>query len=231
MDKSKVVFHALDRDADIELSERNLPHWIQVDSAMFITFRTADSLPKEVVLRWHRELQEWLELQKLPTALADSVLAPARENFDSLIGALTEKQRKELKRQRERIFHRSLDECHGECLMKNPDIARIVADSVLRFACERYDLDCFVIMPNHAHAIVQFRDGFDLATVSQSWMRFTARTIHQKLQRQGVFWQPEPFDHIIRSPEQFEYLQAYIEANPKKARLRSGEYYLWKRSV
>ena len=95
MDKSKVVFHALDRDAEIELSERNLPHWFQVDAAMFITFRTADSLPKEVVLRWHRELQEWLESQHLPATLADSVLTPEANELKSLLGLFTEKQQKE----------------------------------------------------------------------------------------------------------------------------------------
>ena len=48
MSDGKVVFHALDRDADIEFSEGNLPHWFQADAAIFLTFRTADSLPKEL---------------------------------------------------------------------------------------------------------------------------------------------------------------------------------------
>ncbi len=227
MDKSKVVFHALDRDAEIELSERNLPHWFQVDAAMFITFRTADSLPKEVVLRWHRELQEWLESQLLPATLADSVLTPEANELKSLLGLFTEKQQKEFKRQKDLFFHRSLDDCHGACLMKYPDVAKVVANALVHFAGQRYDLDCFVIMPNHVHAIAQFREGFDPTTVSQSWMRFTARTINQMLGREGVLWQPEPFDHIIRSSVQFEYLQTYIQENPTKAKLRSGEYYFW----
>ena len=61
-----VVFHALDRDADVEVSVRNLPHWFQADAAIFVTFRTADSLPKEVIQRMIAELCEWLRNHGLP---------------------------------------------------------------------------------------------------------------------------------------------------------------------
>ena len=173
-------------------------------------------------------MKEWLDANKLPAVLADSVLNPLAPILPNRTASLTEKQYKEFKRQRERIFNRSLDECHGECPLRNPALARIVGDAILRFAGERYDLDRFVIMPNHVHAIVQFRSGFALKTVNQSWMRYTARAINQYLNRRGAFWQPEPFDHIIRSSEQFKYLGAYIEANPQKAKLRKGEYLYWK---
>jgi len=34
MDETKkVTFNAFDRDAEIEFSERNLPHWFQADAA------------------------------------------------------------------------------------------------------------------------------------------------------------------------------------------------------
>ncbi len=63
-DSPKVVFNSLDRNADIEFSQRNLPHWFQVGAAMFITFRTADSLPREVLLRMKRELEAWLAVRR-----------------------------------------------------------------------------------------------------------------------------------------------------------------------
>lgn len=86
-------------------------------------------------------------------------------------------------------------------------------------------------MPNHVHVIVQFRPGSDLDVVSQSWMRFVARQINALLGESGAFWQPEPFDHIIRSAKQFEYLQKYVKENSKKAGLREGEFLYWQRSV
>ncbi len=50
------------------------------------------------------------------------------------------------------------------------------------------------------------------------------------LGRSGELWQGEPFDHVVRSPEQFEYLQGYIDNNPLKAKLRDGEFTLWRRA-
>ncbi len=52
------------------------------------------------------------------------------------------------------------------------------------------------------------------------------RSIEQSTRKVHV-WQPEPFDHIIRSADQFRYLRGYIADNPKKANLPIGEYLYW----
>ena len=84
-------------------------------------------------------------------------------------------------------------------------------------------------MPNHVHAIVQFRTEAGKSIIGQSWTRFTARQINPLIGASGAFWQPEPFDHAIRSDEQFQYLQKYVANNPAKAKLRDGEFQLWQR--
>ncbi len=222
-----VVFNALDREAEVEVSERNLPHWFQYGAAIFVTFRTADSLPKEVIVRIALELRDWLTLHGLPPEIVDSMIESKSPDRQQLIDQLNTKQRREFKTLSDQLFHRSLDASHGACLFKVPDIAQVVADAIRNFDGERYDLDSLVIMPNHVHAIVQFRTGFNLNTIGQSWMRYTARVINKQIGRTGVLWQPEPFDHIIRSPEQFRYLHSYIADNPRKANLQSGEYIYW----
>lgn len=58
-------------------------------------------------------------------------------------------------------------------------------------------------------------------------MRYTARQINLLIKEAGAFWQPEPFDDIIRSSEQFLYLEDYIADNPRKANLKEGEYLYW----
>ncbi|MCY2977934.1 MAG: transposase [Planctomycetota bacterium] len=224
-----VVFHALDRDAEVEVSVRNLPHWFQADAAIFVTFRTADSLPKEVILRMIAELCEWLRNHGLPVELADSMFHTKHPNHDQLLDQLESKQRRELKKLADQLFHRSLDDCHGDCLLKDSSSAQLVADAIRKFDDVRYDLDSLIVMPNHVHVLVQFRSGYDLATISQSWMRYTARVINTQIGRTGVLWQPEPFDHIIRSAEQFEYLHRYVAENPKKAKLEMGQYLYWQR--
>jgi len=58
-----------------------------------------------------------------------------------------------------------------------------------------------------------------------SWLHYTAFRINQQLWEKGQFWQQEPFDHLVRSPEQYEYLRHYIADNPRKAGLTAGKYH------
>jgi type I restriction enzyme R subunit len=37
-------------------------------------------------------------------------------------------------------------------------------------------------------------------------------------------WQQDAFDHLVRSPDEFDRLRAYIADNPRAAGLRSDEY-------
>ena len=57
-----------------------------------------------------------------------------------------------------------------------------------------------------------------------SWLHFTAVQINKAIDEKGHFWQQEPFDHLVRSGAQYEYLRRYIADNPRKAGLRKGEY-------
>ena len=57
-----------------------------------------------------------------------------------------------------------------------------------------------------------------------SWLHYSAYRIHQTIGERGHFWQSEPFDHLVRSSEQYEYLRTYIADNPQKAKLRTGQF-------
>ena len=225
----KLVFNAFDRDAEFEFSLRNLPHWFQIDAATFITFRTIDSLPREVIMRMQRELEEWLSIKKYPIELAASSVGVKLPNHEKLLDALTVIDRRQFRKLANQLFHGGLDECRGKCVLKHQELATIVAEAILHQDNQEYDLDCFLIMPNHVHAIVQFRTQSGKSIVGQSWMRYTGRRINPQIGETGAFWQSEPFDHVIRSAEQFVYLQKYIANNPAKAKLRSGEFLLWQR--
>ncbi|MEW6103279.1 MAG: Eco57I restriction-modification methylase domain-containing protein, partial [bacterium] len=48
-----------------------------------------------------------------------------------------------------------------------------------------------------------------------SWKSYTANKINKLLCKEGELWMHESFDHIIRSPKQFERIRKYIENNPK----------------
>lgn len=216
----QVHFGVFDRDADLDVSRRFLPHWFQPNVAMFLTFRTADSLPRQAVQQWQNEQRDWLRQNGVKIA-SDEPLPT--------IGLLPESLRNGFRRTRDRCWHGHLDSCHGACVLLRPSLSSIVADSLRHFDGERYDLDSFVVMPNHVHVLVQFRPPVTCRQQCTSWLRFTAREINKAIGEKGQFWQGEPFDHLVRSAEHFKYFQDYIEDNPAKANLSPGEFILWKR--
>ncbi|MDP1561158.1 MAG: transposase [Pirellulaceae bacterium] len=224
MDK-EIKFGLFDSEQVLKSEGHHLPHWYQPGAAIFLTFRTDDSLPKPVIQQMQSSLSEWLRIHKLPENLANVWDSRRTPEQSRIIESLPPHVRSNYFKQVNQLLHRSLDECHGACPFRQPEVAKIVADCINSFDGQRYDLDCFVVMPNHGHAIVQFRPGYDLSVVGHSWLRYSARLINKHLRRKGPLWQAEPFDHVIRSVNQFYYLRRYIAHNPMKAHLPTGEYY------
>lgn len=210
-----------DRNAPFFNHERMRPHWSQAGAIVFVTARTHDSIPREVILYWEQEKSEWLD--RIEKQLGIS-LGRSRSWKERLL-ALDEPNRqlflKHFNRQREM----ELDLCHGACLLRQPEFAKIVADSLMHFDGTRYRMGDFVVMPNHFHALVVFASEEDMEKQFDSWLHWTATQINRKTGIRGHFWQQEPFDHLVRSVEQYLYLRQYIADNPMKARLREGEHY------
>ena len=99
-----------------------------------------------------------------------------------------------------------------------------MADSLRHFDGSRYNLTNYVVMPNHVHLLAAFPDEEAMLTQCESWKHYTATKINLALSRKGRFWQQEDFDHLVRSVEQFDYLQRYIADNPCRAGLAPEEY-------
>jgi REP element-mobilizing transposase RayT len=122
------------------------------------------------------------------------------------------------------ILDGELDHNFGQYLLARPECSEIVANSLLHFDNERYLLTDFVVMPNHVHVLVAFHDIDSIITQCENWKRFSARRINQLLGYRGEFWQVEQFDHLVRGPEYFQHFRQYIAENPSKARLATGSY-------
>jgi len=82
----------------------------------------------------------------------------------------------------------------------------------------------FVIMPTHVHLLAAFPTAEAMKAQCDSWLHYTANQINKAIGEKGKFWQQEPFDHLVRSLAQYEYLRHYIADNPRKANLKTGEY-------
>ncbi len=103
-------------------------------------------------------------------------------------------------------------------------MAQIVADSLLHFDGQRYQMGDFVIMPNHVHLLAAFSSEKSMDRQFDSWLHYTATKINAATGAAGRFWQQEPFDHLVRSLDQYTYLRKYIADNPKNAGLRTGQF-------
>ncbi len=203
-----------DPNADVQIHEHCRPHWSQAGTVVFITFRTHDSIPREVLDRWEREKQEWLRIRRHPVG-----------HWSEVVPTLTEPERREFQKEFRRCREDFLDTCHGRCWLRQAELSKVVADSLLHFDGQRYRMGDFVVMPNHVHLLAVFESVERMSDQCASWLHWTAVKINQAIGETGKFWQQEPFDHLVRSPEQYEYLRRYIAENPQKAGLRPGEFH------
>ncbi len=206
---------SFDPKGELLIYEHCRPHWSQAGAVVFITFRTHDSIPREVIERWDREKQEWLRNRGRDTT----------EHWSAIVDTLCDKDRVDFQKTFDRCRDVFLDSCQGRCLLKRPELAQIVADSLLHFDGQRYRLGDFIVMPNHVHLLAVFLTAEAMQAQCDSWLHFTALRFNQALDEQGKFWQQEPFDHLVRSPEQYDYLRQYIADNPHKAGLKPREYF------
>lgn len=204
-----------DPKAETHIFEHCRPHWSQAGAVVFVTFRTEDSIPQKVTELWDRQKTVWLERRGYDGS----------QHWQKNLPLVSEKDRADFLKEFNRCREDFLDTCHGECVLRRAELGNIVARSLLHFDEDRYRMGDFVVMPNHVHLLAVFRSPELLKTQCDSWLHFTAVQINQVLKRKGKFWQQEPFDHLVRSAEQYEYLRNYIVQNPAKACLQPREYY------
>jgi len=187
-----------------------LPHVKREGASYFVTFRLADSLPKEVLMKFQGERAERLRrLLALRDAFQRHLTRQAPTDSEE-----------EIERDYHRKVERYLDKGAGECLLRRPDLADLVANAIRHFDGERYRLRVWVVMPNHAHAVLWPMPNHLLGDIVKSWKGFTAREANKLLGRTGTtFWQPESFDHWIRDDDEMAHICRYVEHNPVTARL------------
>lgn len=124
---------------------------------------------------------------------------------------------------------RLLDQAReGPTHLRIPEIAALVKQAILQGeAAVSYDFHAWVIMSNHVHLLIT--PQIDPPRLLQTLKGSTARAANLALHRQGTrFWQPESYDRLIRSPEEYRSILRYILQNPVKAALApTPETYPW----
>ncbi len=179
----------------VRRSRGRLPHW-QLDEATYsITFRLRDSLPHNIAIALFQEREQMLRLTMNPSERAE---------VDRLFSLKLDSH---------------LDEGYGSCILRDDRNAAIVAGALRHFDRARYELHSWCVMPNHVHAMFYLQHGADLDHVMHSWKSFTAHEIGQ-----GVIWQREYFDRIIRDARDFWDTRSYVLNDPFKAGLRDWKW-------
>ena len=166
---------------------------------------------------WHSRgylphLDEPFHIQTITFRLADSlpveVLRKLEQDFP--------KGHESSKRKR---IEEYLNSGYGACHLANPQIAKVVEETLFKFDGERYRLIAWVIMPNHLHAIIEIIEGYSLEKILHSWKSYTANVANKILGRVGIFWYREYYDRYVRDSDHLENAIKYVHWNPVKAGL------------
>ena len=181
-------------DAPITTTEANLPHWRQDRTTYFVTFRLADSLPKEKLEQWTKNRDAWIAQHPMPWSEEDK--AEYYETF-------------------QKEWEMWLDRGTGSCLLRDPECHAIVQNALRHFDGERYHLGEHVIAGNHVHALVSPLGDHSLSDILHSWKSFTAKALlklpaSDRLSTKPTVWQKESYDHIVRSAAALAKIEEYI---------------------
>lgn len=82
----------------------------------------------------------------------------------------------------------------------------------------------YVIMPDHVHFFARaLPDGKSLSSFMRNWKRWTSNQLIKQAHLTPPLWQPEFFDHVIRSAESYTEKWDYVQANPVRAGLVAAQ--------
>ena len=121
-----------------------------------------------------------------------------------------------------------------------PPAARLITlESCLHDNGIRFDLRVAVVMPDHVHLIFtplidhEAMELCSLAEIMDAIKGASAHRINKALNRKGRVWQPESFDHVLRSSESLDAKIEYLLENPVRQGLAKEwpDYpWLWKKA-
>ena len=205
-----VPFRAFDPHEEARITRRRLPHWHQPGVTYFITFRLADSVPQTLLRQWWEERAIRLGFHPQPWGIDEQ-----REYEARFIDRM----------------HGWLDAGMGACHMRRRDMRAEVEGCLLQFDGSRYDIDAFVLMPNHVHVVIKPAPGHELLRLLQAIKGVSASRCNKLLKCKSTFWMDESYDHIVRDAKELAAFRNYIAGNPAKAALTSDQYSLQLRNL
>lgn len=185
--------------------QRNLPHFQPSGATLFITFRLAGSLPKDVMLRLEEETRHKeaeINLLSDPKAQQQAFILAQKQLFSKWDAALDSAKQ-------------------SARWLANPEVANMLCEA-LHYRDQRvFSLDAYCVMPNHVHLVctpfVNQESTVPISEIMHSLKGYTGHQANKILGRQGQFWQHESFDHVIRDSDEYLKIVNYVLENPARA--------------
>ncbi|MGB7208542.1 MAG: AMP-binding protein, partial [Pyrinomonadaceae bacterium] len=155
--------------------------------------------------------------------LADSLPKPVLERLKLQLEH--NKLSDDLEEYRQRVED-YLDSGAGECILRDPLLARAVQSTLLNEHGSSCELKAWVVMPNHAHLLLRLLPGHEMSGFMKRIKGVSARKINEIRGTTGPVWQPDYFDRYIRDGRHYARVLSYIEKNPVIAKIcRAAEEY------
>jgi len=232
MHDAEPVFQPFDDEGQFFGYARHLPHWRQPGATYAVTFRLADSIPARVLAEWEDIRKRWL----IANGIDPNWLQTDTRRFTDAYQKIPDRVRRRFERRQTRFLHDELDQCHGSCILRDPEFQTVVSEALHYFHSTRLWLGDSMIMPNHVHALILPIGNWELENLLGSIKKWSSRRIGACLQALPAIerprfkqprhrlWQQECFDRIIRDQRELAFWRRYIANNAKKAHLSDGEY-------
>ena len=71
--------------------------------------------------------------------------------------------------------HRLMDRGYGSCLLRYPEYRKILIDTIAFNDHVNYEVDSYVIMPNHVHMLIMPLEDNKIEDILHSIKRYSAR--------------------------------------------------------
>ncbi|HMO05546.1 MAG TPA: transposase [Kiritimatiellia bacterium] len=113
---------------------------------------------------------------------------------------------------------------HQRRAILNNDVVASILAKEWTSARERHGwlIGRFVIMPDHVHFFCTESSQASAKTLNQfmqAWKQWTAKAVIAAKASGSPVWQPQFFDHVLRSDESYAEKWEYVRQNPVRAGL------------
>ncbi|TWT17194.1 REP-associated tyrosine transposase [Luteimonas wenzhouensis] len=108
-------------------------------------------------------------------------------------------------------------------------VAACAAARTFALPVQGFSLLAWVLMPDHAHCLLQLGNDGSLGTASRILKGRSAHAVNRECRRSGGLWARGYHDRALRREDDLQAVARYIVANPVRAGLvrRVADYPFW----